>query len=165
MKEIWKDIANYEGIYQVSNLGNIRSVDRVVFFKDGRKRFYKGKIRPLTFNKKRGYFYVSFKLKGCTKTFSIHSLVFKAFNECDSNLVIDHIDNDRKNNKLCNLQQITQRHNLTKDKKTPNYCFISKYNKYMAYMWVNGKNNHIGYFNTEEEVKEAILKFKIKLNE
>lgn len=37
MEEIWKDVVGYEGLYQVSNLGNIRSVDRVVEYKDGRK--------------------------------------------------------------------------------------------------------------------------------
>lgn len=41
MEEIWKDIVGYEGLYQVSNLGNIRSVDRVVEYKDGRKRHFK----------------------------------------------------------------------------------------------------------------------------
>jgi hypothetical protein len=50
-------------------------------------------------------------------------------------------------------------------KSDENYCFINKYNKYMAYIWFNGKNNHIGYFKTEEEAKNAISEFKEKINE
>jgi hypothetical protein len=163
--EIWKDIKDYKGIYQVSNLGNVRSLDRLVTFKDGRKRFYKGEIKPLILNKQRGYLYISFKLKGFTKTISVHTLVYKAFKNYDKSLVIDHIDNNRLNNRLENLQQITMRENLTKDKKTPNYCYRKEMKKYMAYMWVNGKNNHIGYFKTEKETKKAILEFKNKINE
>ncbi|WP_366942568.1 NUMOD4 domain-containing protein [uncultured Thomasclavelia sp.] len=43
IKEIWKDVPNYEGLYQVSNLGNVRSLDRYVFRSDGIKHFCKGR--------------------------------------------------------------------------------------------------------------------------
>ena len=44
MKEVWKEIKNYEGYYEVSNFGRFRSMDRVLTYSDGRTRFYKGKI-------------------------------------------------------------------------------------------------------------------------
>ena len=44
MEEIWKDVVGYAGLYQVSNLGNRRSVDRVVEYKDGRKRHFKSQL-------------------------------------------------------------------------------------------------------------------------
>jgi hypothetical protein len=163
-KEIWKDIPNYEGLYQVSNLGRVKSLDKTVVFKDGRIRKYKECIRKQHFNKKRGYYYVSLKVKGVTKTISTHTLVFKTFMECEKGLVIDHIDNNQKNNNLENLQQITYRENNTKDKKTPNVCFHKRNNKYMSYFWLNGKNHHIGYFLKYQDAVNSIIKFKKENN-
>lgn len=158
--EVWKDIPDYEGLYQVSNLGRVKSLKKEVLFKDGRKRTYKETIRKQHFNKKRGYFYISLKVSGVVKTISIHTLVFKAFNNYDENLVVDHIDNNQKNNRLDNLQQISYRQNSTKDKKTPNICYISKYDKYMAYIWFKGKNNHLGYFKNYKYALKAVNEFK-----
>ena len=54
MEEIWKDIPNYEGLYQISNRGRVRSVDKIANCKNGRTFRVKGKLLTLT-NHKRGY--------------------------------------------------------------------------------------------------------------
>ena len=75
MKEIWKDIKGYEGLYQVSNLGNVRSMDRIT--RDGRK--IKGKnIKPHTNGNSR-YLRAALCNNGKIKYENIHRLVAKAF--------------------------------------------------------------------------------------
>lgn len=59
MTEVWKDIEGYEGIYQVSNLGNVRSLDRIVQFRDGRKAHFRG-IQRKPVRKQDGYLHVMF---------------------------------------------------------------------------------------------------------
>ncbi|MFR3344674.1 MAG: NUMOD4 domain-containing protein [Anaerobutyricum sp.] len=66
MKEIWKDINNYEGIYQCSNLGRIRSLDRYVYEHSGKKQFRKGQIMKLRLNPN-GYFQVPLNKNGKKK--------------------------------------------------------------------------------------------------
>ena len=68
MEEIWKDIKGYEGLYQVSNLGNVKSFDRVVYKKNGVVEYRKGKIRKP--NKIRtGYLMYSLSKNGDKKWF------------------------------------------------------------------------------------------------
>ena len=66
MNEIWKDIENYEGYYQISNLGRIRSVDRYIYntsnFGNNKVSFYKGKIMKPS-KREKGYFTLYFYLK------------------------------------------------------------------------------------------------------
>lgn len=98
MEEIWKDVIGYEGFYEVSNLGNIRSVTRIK----------KGKtLKPL----KRSHGYLAIQLWGKGgnsrgfKTFSIHRLVAEAFIPNPNNyLEVNHIDEDKTNNKVENLE-------------------------------------------------------------
>lgn len=111
MQEIWKDIKNYEGIYQVSNLGRVRSLTRKV------KTFYgfrttKGQLlKPLKTN--RNYFRVDLKQNQKDKYVSIHRLVAEAFIPNPNNYpVINHIDGDTSNNKANNLEWCTQSHNI-----------------------------------------------------
>ena len=68
-KEIWKDIPNYEGFYQVSNLGRVKSLDKYVSYKDGRIRFYKSKILKQCIGNG-GYLFVGFD----GKAFKVSSL-------------------------------------------------------------------------------------------
>lgn len=165
--EVWKNVylKEYHNFYKVSNLGRIKSIEKTVLFSDGRKRKYKEIIRKQHFNKKIGYYYVSLKVNGIVKTISVHTLVYKTFCDYKKGLVIDHKDNNQKNNKLSNLQQISFRKNLIKDKDSPNILFRKDYNKYMVYYWVNGKNNHIGYFKKHKDAVIALNNFKKKLNE
>ena len=107
--ETWNNIPNYEGLYEVSTSGEVRSLDKFVKYKDGRNRFYKSKILKKCIND-RGYLCVGFD----GKSFKISQLVAMAFlnhTPCGMLTVVHHIDNDKTNNNLYNLQLTTQRLN------------------------------------------------------
>ena len=106
MKEIWKDIPDYEGVYQVSNLGRIRSLDR--YIKRGKSRFFKeGQIQKLQ-NNGNGYLYKQLKHKGKHRNFYIHRLVSMVFiGERPDGMMICHKDGDTTNNNLDNLRYDT----------------------------------------------------------
>lgn len=77
-KEIWADIKGYEGYYQVSNLGNIRSLDRIITFKNGTKQFFKGKILKQKLDK-HGYLRVTLSKNNHLCLKQVHRLVAIAF--------------------------------------------------------------------------------------
>ena len=100
MKEIWKDIKDYEGLYQVSNLGRVRSVDRYVKSKGNSKRLVKGKILKLYINNC-GYCFVL--LKG--KCLLVHRLVAETFKPNPHNYpTVDHINRIKTDNRVENLR-------------------------------------------------------------
>lgn len=103
MEEIWKDVIGYEGYYQVSNLGRIRSIDREVVDKNGVKRPIYGKIMRHTFNSD-GYPAISLCRNGVYKRLKIHRLVALAFIPNPANLPeVSHLDETRTNNRVDNL--------------------------------------------------------------
>lgn len=108
MEEIWKDILGYEGIYQVSNLGRIRSVDRVVLYSSGKKVFMRGNNLKLRYNNS-GYLYVVLSKNQTKSFFLVHRLVANAFISNISNKSeIDHINAVRDDNRVCNLRWVTK---------------------------------------------------------
>ena len=168
-KEIWKDIPGYEGLYQVSSLGRVRSLDRVV--PHGRFGEFKLKGRVLKPSPDlNGYLKLNLYKDGMTKTIEVHKLIAIAFlnhEPCGNKIVVDHIDNNKTNNRLDNLQLITHRENLSKDKSgyTSQYVGVSwskQKNKWMATIQVSGKNKHLGSFDSEYE---AHLAYQKALNE
>jgi len=157
MIEIWKDIPDYEGLYQVSNLGNVKSLP---------KKYNKNGciLKPKT---KSDIYYKAVDLnKNGRKTFLIHHLVAKAFLNHDVKenklLVIDHINNIKTDNCLENLQIVTHRVNVNKDMKSSSkYWGVSYYkktNKWRCQKQIDGKLKHLGYFTTEEEARDAYNK-------
>jgi len=112
-KEIWKDVVGYEGIYQVSDIGNVRSLDRVLpHDRNGNKRFVNGK----SINKyicSSGYYVVSMgNSKNHIKRYC-HKLVLEAFTPNPENkLQGNHIDGIKSNNKLSNLEWVTPKENI-----------------------------------------------------
>ena len=98
--ETWKDVTDYEGLYQVSDLGHVRSL------KCGKVRL----LKPGTDG--RGYFQIKFSRDGKTKEFPIHRLVAEAFIPNPSNFpVINHKDENPANNAVNNLEWCTAKYN------------------------------------------------------
>lgn len=113
IKEEWKDIDEngFEGYYQISNLGRVRSVDRLIIGKDGRRRFYTGKLLTQKPDKD-GYKYVILKNRGRSKTLKVHRLVGEYFVPNPYNKpFINHLDESKDNNVFTNLEWATPKEN------------------------------------------------------
>lgn len=112
-KEVWKPVRGYEGLYEVSNEGRVRSINRNVKRKDGRSIFYKGVILKSQ-ETNRGYLSVGLSKKGKSKHKTVHRIVTDTFyGPCPDGLEVCHIDGDKKNNKLSNLKYDTPEQNRT----------------------------------------------------
>lgn len=117
MKELWKDIVGYEGCYQVSDLGNIKSLYReVACVSRGGKNFIKGtpeKILKLKQSGNTDYWYVNLCKDGVVRYFSVHRLVAQAFvSNPENKAEVNHIDGNKKNNLAINLEWATRSENL-----------------------------------------------------
>lgn len=111
MEEVWKDIPGYEGLYQASNIGRIRGVDRYIGYKNGRKRLWKGQIKTQRLDYK-GYLRVEICKDGTQKTEFVHQLVALAFiPNPDKKPYINHKDGNPQNNNTENLEWCTPREN------------------------------------------------------
>lgn len=110
-KEIWKDIPGYEGFYQASTEGRVRSVDRIVKKWDG-KKLVKGRILIPSANLG-GYLFVELFMDGVGKIKTIHRLVAEAFIPNPDNLQqINHKDENKKNNRVENLEWCSGTYNI-----------------------------------------------------
>lgn len=112
-EEIWKDIVGYEGFYLVSNLGNVKSIDRYVKhnYGDLSRRIQKGITIKLTINSDK-YYCVTLGKNGKHKTFTVHRLVAIAFLENTlNNNIINHKDGIKTNNHYTNLEWCTTQQN------------------------------------------------------
>lgn len=110
MEEIWKDIEGYGGYYQVSTLGRVRSIDRVVKGKNGRDYTKKGKIlKPFNFG---GYLNVGLFGTLSKPTQAVHRLVAFAFIPNPENKpCVNHINGVKTDNRLENLEWVTNYEN------------------------------------------------------
>lgn len=115
MEEIWRNISGYKGIYQVSNLGRVRSLDREVYNK-GNNTLCKVKGKVLKPNKdKGGYQYTIFydSVLNFRKTYKIHRLVALYFVDgYEEGLEVNHINGIRDDNRSENLEWCTRSHNI-----------------------------------------------------
>lgn len=108
MNEIWKDVVGYEGLYQVSNLGRVKSLPKY----DRLGRFHPEKIKSQVDNGN-GYIVVNLKHNGKQKMRTVHSLVAEAFIPNPNNYSeINHIDGNKSNNELQNLEFCTRSFNV-----------------------------------------------------
>lgn len=164
--EIWKDIKSYEGLYQVSNYGRVKSLPKKLKNRFG---YYISKEKLLTPCKNSGgYLWVKFTKEKIEKSFAVHRLVLCNFFN-DSNLVVNHKDSNKLNNHIDNLEFLTQRQNVHHYEKTQKraskyigVCFDKNRNKWSAKIKVNGKTINLGRFNTELEAHN-IYQEKIKI--
>ena len=107
--EIWKDIELYEGLYQVSNKGNVRSVDRLVNGPNGVRKF-KGKV--LKQYKRGSYSKITLSKDSMVKTYDVHRLVAKAFIPNPNNYQqVNHKNENGCDNRVDNLEWCTAKYN------------------------------------------------------
>jgi len=151
--EIWKDITGYEGLYQVSNTGKVRSLDRITNGPYGSKRLVKG--RELVLHKSgSGYLFANLAKDSKHICKEVHRLVMNEFvGPRFNDLVVDHIDNNKLNNHVSNLQYVTHRFNSSKDKsgssKYTGVYWNKDMSKWHARIRYNGKKEHLGYHKCE----------------
>ena len=157
MEEIFKDIPNYEGMYQVSDMGRVKSLARKGCLKD---RILKPYLEI------GGYFKVVLRKDNKTKTRRVHQLVAEAFLShvpCGYKLIVNHEDHDRLNNKLDNLEITTNRNNtnqkhLNSSSEYTGVSWAKHVSKWKAQIRINGKSKHLGYFTDDLEASNAYEK-------
>lgn len=107
---IWLPVKGYEGRYEVSNIGQVKSSDMHVNCAHG-KRIYKGRVKATRPNN-RGYITVALCRGGKTINYLVHRLVAEAFITNDSGKPqVNHIDGDKNNNRADNLEWVTDNEN------------------------------------------------------
>lgn len=107
---IWKQYPKIPFV-EANQFGEIRIVDRVVTYKNGAKHLYKGRVLRQYFNKN-GYMYVTFSVNNKTINLIVHRVVATCFIPNPDNLPeVNHIDNDRTNNFVDNLEWCTSQYN------------------------------------------------------
>jgi len=166
MKEVWKDVAGYEGYYQVSNLGNVRSLDRFVNGNVGQPKRQKGKaVIPRLRGK---YLAVTFSKENRTKTISVHRLVANAFVEnLNKYPCVNHKDENKLNNNADNLEWCTYSYNINYGdccKKIAEANRIKHLGMVQPKLEKSNKSRWIILVNTGEEIKgikTASLKYNI----
>lgn len=159
-QEVWKDVP-FNKSYQVSNMGRAKS------FKRGRERLLKPGGNP------KGYLYIALCEGNKPKTYSVHRLIMLSF-VGKSGLSVDHINGIKGDNRLENLEYVTAKENslrggnCTKKRKGASSKYIgvhSAKNKNLAKAWrassaLNGRQVHIGCFETELQAHEAYVNYR-----
>ena len=163
MQEVWKTIPNYDG-YLISNMGVVKSIDRL----SSNGRHLKGKIlKPL--KSSGGYLSISLCKDGKDKHYAIHRLVMLAFvGECPDGMEVNHIDENKHNNALSNLEYLTSQDNCNhgtrnerialsnKHPKSKSHCAnISKGRRGMIFTEEHKRNISIAKKKQHEDLKNA----------
>ena len=108
--EEWKDIVGYEGMYMVSNLGRVKSIERIITYSDGRVYKYHEKILKQSVNK--GYMKVTLSKNSKVTSKKVHRLVAEAFLSNKNNYPqVNHKDECTTNNNIDNLEWCSQEYN------------------------------------------------------
>ena len=159
--EIWKDVKGYEGDYQVSNLGNVKSL------KYGKERLLKPRLST------RGYLEVRLSKQGMVKGKSVHQMVAVNFLNhvpCGMKLVVNHINIIQTDNRVENLEITTQRYNsnrrhIKSSSKYTGVYWLKNRNKWRARITVNGKMKSLGCYQNEFDAFIAYQNALSLLNE
>lgn len=169
MQEIFKDVPKYEGFYQISNLGRVKSLSK--YITRATTNYYTKEKILINKIDGSGYLFVCFCVNQDRKYFKIHKLVAMAFlnhiPDGTQKIVVDHIDNNKLNNRLDNLQLLTQRQNSSKNhkNKTSKYVGVSlvKNNRWRSSVTHKGKSVNLGEYNCETLAFLKYIKFLNKI--
>jgi hypothetical protein len=163
--EQWKDIPDYEGYYQASDLGRIKAMPKHKNHSSG-KRTFLSKEKILKQSKIQIYCKITLYLEKISNQYLTHQLIAITFLNHIPNrnvITVDHINNIKHDNRLINLQLITPRENSTKDSyNKTGYTGINKRaDKFQALIQFNGKNFNLGTFDSpalaSKKYQEAVL--------
>lgn len=147
--EIWKDIAGYEGLYQISNFGNVKSLEKKVINRINKEKKLK------MFDNGHGYYQVVLQKNKEKKSFKVHRLVARAFLSNENNLpCVNHKDCNRKNNHVENLEWCSIDYNIKYASK--NSCDYQKRRKKVIQYDMQGN-----FIKLWCSVNEASLKLNI----
>lgn len=148
-EEHWIPAKGYKGLYEVSSLGRVRSLDRVINLVGGRKSFLSGRVLRCAETPK-GYINCAlYKNKTCY-TKKVHRIVAMSFYCNGHSKHVNHIDGDKKNNRIENLEFVTCKENIRHSKENG----LSKY----AFGEANGQSKL-----TTENVREIRLMIRDKI--
>jgi len=162
--EIWKEIEGFEGLYEISSFGRVKSLSRRYKGGYGKDRLKKERILK-SVSYLGTYLCVCLRKDNKNHHSRVHQLVAAAFLNHKAQghkIVIDHINNNKFNNRVENLQIITQRENGTKDRVSNSginrVSFHKATGKFMAYYHVNGKQVYLGVFKCKYEAHKVVEK-------
>jgi len=155
--EFWKDIKGYEGLYQISNLGNVKSLN---YRCSGYEKF----LTKILCNN--GYYAVNLSNNSIKKRIEIHQLVAIAFLNhapCGFKLVVNHKNFIRTDNYVKNLEIITHRNNTNQKHLKSSSQYVGVYWNKLAKKWkasivINRNKKHLGYFIDELDAHNAYQK-------
>ena len=150
--EVWKDVIGFEGLYQVSSLGRVKSLDRYRIRSDGSRRFYPERIvNPII--QHTGYAHVGLWRDTVRKQARLHRVVAEAFcpnDDPEHKTQVNHINEDKLDNRACNLEWCTPKHNtnfgtcITKrvsNRRKGVYCLDKNTHSVVAYFKSNAEAN------------------------
>lgn len=169
--EQWRPVVGFEGYYDVSNLGRVKSVERMIGSKWGDKTKVQREriLKPGISN---GYYKLTLCKEGKFYYRYVHRVVLESFDKL-SDLVVDHIDENKLNNRLENLRYVTDRENnihyvsKRKSKTSSKYIGVNyspSHGKWRSAINVRAKRFHVGYFDNEHDAHLAYEAAKIKHN-
>lgn len=166
MVEIWESIPDFPH-YQISNFGRVKRLEKNLIRKGLPYKLPEKILR--VYSGFSGYLMIQIRNENQIKTFLIHRLVAMAFIANPRNLeFVNHIDNNKLNNHVTNLEWVTKRENSCHvnqlhsrfSSKFTGVAFHQKSQKWYASIRYNGKSQSLGYHNTEEAAYEARCKFE-----
>jgi len=157
-QEVWKGVKDFEGYYHISTFGNIKSLDReYLMVRNNCIAIKKGTTLKPYLNGN-GRLDIDLRVNGERKTMALSQVMAITFMNhvpCGLDTVVDHIDNNPLNNRLDNLQLITNRKNCSKDRKNKTSNFTGVHwdkdrNKWKSSIRIENKEVFLGRYDNEE---------------
>ncbi len=159
--EQWRPVVGWQGYYEVSSRGRVRSLPRTIMRSNGKPQTFKERIlRPAP--DRNGYLAVTLCRDGVARTVQVHVVEFAAFNgPLPRGMTVDHRDRNETNNDIGNLRLATNQQNAANSKlstaNTSGFKGVSQTasGKWQAQIFVDGKSRYLGSFDNPEQASLA----------